>query len=934
MEAEDTKMAVSADYGASNIKVLEGLEAVRKRPGMYIGDTGVNGLHHLIKEVVDNSVDEAMAGHCKEIFVIIHIDGSITIEDDGRGIPVAIHPTEGVSAAQVVMTKLHAGGKFDNDTYKVSGGLHGVGISVVNALSDTLDLEIRRNGKVHYQQYKKGVPQADMKVVGKTERSGTKIRFKPDFTIFEQNDFNFDTASQRLRELAFLNKGLYISIEDERSDELKKHEFKYAGGIVSFVEDLSKNKSLLHPKPIYFEGEKSGVRIEIAMQYNDKYSESIYSFANNINTLEGGTHVSGFKAALTRSLNSYATSHNLLKKDFKGSLSGDDVREGMICVISAKIPNPQFEGQTKTKLGNTNVKGIVEAIMNEHLGYFLEENPAVGKNIIQKSVEAARARDAARRARELTRRKSALDSTALPGKLADCQEKDPALSEIYIVEGDSAGGSAKQGRDRKNQAILPLKGKILNVEKARFDKMISSQEIRTLVSALGTGIGKLDYDVAKLRYHKIIIMTDADVDGSHITTLLLTFFYRQMQEVIQRGHLYLAQPPLYKVKKGKMERYMRDEKELRKFLIEQSIERASVKMVATGHEYLGDSLKTFISKINEYEQYLDKLDTMGYDPEATQMLCDKGISEDNFDSFTNLNSIICSVLKDIHEISPFSKVELSLTKCAATAMMSDDDKLLAEEENEFRNALGGVEFEYIKEPEPELPEALEPETPEPESDAADDTEEATTETMDDMFASDTTDDGAEEPGEPEAAEPPQPKETVCSITLTGDSSAGVVHVRAVEVEEKHFYVSIRWRRGKRDVETLIDKRLVLSSIFSGMVNNHSYLQESLGADFVVSLKDAKDAKSVAVHGIGELLETVVDLGKKGFYIQRYKGLGEMNPDQLWETTMNPEKRTLVQVKVEDIYESDDIFSVLMGDQVEPRRKFIETNAMNVKNLDV
>src|SRR5512137_571371 len=606
------------EYGADKIKILEGLEAVRQRPAMYVGSTGAPGLHHLVYEVVDNSIDEALAGFCDTINVTIHIDHSVTVVDNGRGIPTDMHES-GRSAAEVVMTVLHAGGKFDNDSYKVSGGLHGVGVSVVNALSETLDLEIWRNGLVYRQTYDRGRPNSDLEVSGKTKKRGTKITFLPDGQVFETLEFSFDTLAQRLRELAFLNPGVAITLDDERG-EGRSHRFQYEGGIVSFVKHLNRNKEAVNDKPIYMRGEKDGIDAEIALQWNDGYTETIYSFANNINTHEGGTHLSGFRAALTRTVNSYAAKNNLTR-DLKESISGDDIREGLTAVISVKIPHPQFEGQTKTKLGNTEVKGIVEAIVNDKLGAFLEENPAVAKRVVAKSVDAARAREAARKARDLVRRKGAFDSGSLPGKLADCQERDPAESELYIVEGESAGGSAKQGRDRRFQAILPLKGKILNVEKARFDKMLASDEIRTMISALGCGVGDEDFDLAKLRYHRVIIMTDADVDGSHIRTLLLTFFYRQLPELINQGYVYIAQPPLFRAKRGKSEHYIKDERELENWLIHRAVESRVVHM-KDGTQLSGPPLERVLHRMIAFKKYRHVIERRGYQFDVVKALMD------------------------------------------------------------------------------------------------------------------------------------------------------------------------------------------------------------------------------------------------------------------------------------------------------------------------
>ena len=807
----ESKTPQQSDYSADNIKVLEGLEAVRKRPGMYIGDTSERGLHHLVYEVVDNSIDEALAGHCDSIEVTIHIDNSVTVIDNGRGIPVDIHPTEGISAAEVVLTKLHAGGKFDKASYKVSGGLHGVGVSVVNALSETLEIEIKRDGKVYQQSYKRGDPQEKLKEVGKSKERGTRVTFKPDSTIFETTDFSYDILSQRLRELAFLNRGVKITIEDERTQ--KKHEFFYKGGLLSFVEHLNRAKTAIHAKVVHFEGEKDGVEVEIAMQWNDGYSESVFSFANNINTIEGGTHLIGFRSALTRTINNYALNSGLLKKD-EENLQGEDIREGLTAVVSVKVPEPQFEGQTKTKLGNSEVKGIVEALVNEKFGSYLSERPTEAKKIVAKGVEAARVREATRKAKELARRKGALDSGSLPGKLADCQERDPALSELYLVEGDSAGGSAKQGRDRRNQAILPLKGKILNVGKARFDKMLSSQEIRLMITALGTGV-KEDYDPAKLRYHSIIIMTDADVDGSHIRTLLLTFFYRQMPDLVEKGHLFIAQPPLFKVKRGKQERYLKDEQMLEDHLIELGTEDMRLRATNDGNGIAGQALQSYVKKIVRW----DKLMSLLARKKKNRTVIDALLLEERFNEETLKNE---KALKDLE----------------------------------------GRLATYVN-----------------------------------LVA---------------------PEQAPISCLLEEDA------------EHNCFRLTVHTRANGTGFQTVIDRDFLISPEFKEVKRIFADLSAIGMPPYAVENGEHK----AQMRSITEVLHYFMEGGKKGLAIQRYKGLGEMNPNQLWETTMNPETRVLLQVRIEDAVEADEIFSTLMGDEVEPRRKFIEANALTVKNLDI
>ena len=809
-----------AEYSADKIKVLEGLEAVRKRPAMYIGSTGPSGLHHLVYEVVDNSIDEALAGFCDQINVTIHIDGSLTVIDNGRGIPVDRHAS-GKSAAEVVLTVLHAGGKFDNDSYKVSGGLHGVGVSVVNALSETLDLEIWRNGQVYQQSYERGTPLKELEVTGTTKRRGTKVTFKPDPQVFETIVFSFDTLAQRLRELAFLNGGIVITLDDERDG--KNHKFHYEGGIASFVTHLNKNKTAVNEKPIYMRGEKDGIEAEIALQWNDGYAEILYSFANNINTHEGGTHLSGFRSALTRTINSYSTKNNLAK-DLKESASGDDIREGLTAVISVKIPHPQFEGQTKTKLGNTEVKGIVEAIVNDKLGAYLEENPSVAKRIIGKVIEAARAREAARKARDLVRRKGALDGSSLPGKLADCQERDPAKSELYIVEGESAGGSAKQGRDRRFQAILPLKGKILNVEKARFDKMLGSDEIKTMIAALGCGIGAEDFDISKLRYHRIIIMTDADVDGSHIRTLLLTFFYRQLPQVIANGYVYIAQPPLFRVKRGKSETYIKDERDLDAYLIKRATEARSVRLGPTGAEIAGPDLERLLHKAIAHQKILHLVERRGHPREIVEALVAAGADREYFADKARLDELA-----------------RTLTTPTRSVTVQRD-----EEHNRY-------------------------------------------------------------------------------LLEVDDRSNGYPRRHSIGVD---FVTAGEYRTlaaSSRDIPSLSGDIVV--SHATGAVDD----EKEEGAP-----TEGKAQKPADVHlqTLDELVDYFIAAGKKGVAINRYKGLGEMNPEQLWETTMKPEARTLLQVRAEDHTEADLMFTTLMGDQVEPRRKFIEDNALDVKNLDI
>lgn len=798
-------------YGADSIQVLEGLEAVRKRPGMYIGDTGIRGYHHLVYEVVDNSVDESLAGFCKKINVTIHADESITVEDDGRGIPVATHKN-GKSALEVVMTVLHAGGKFDGSSYKVSGGLHGVGASVVNALSSKCLVEVRRDGHVWKQAYERGKPLGEIEKLGTTDRTGTKTTFKPDTQIFKGEDitYSFTTLANRFRELAFLNAGLYLALTDERSG--KKQEFQFTNGLQEFISYMNESKKALHPEVVHFKGEKDGVEVEIAFQWNDSYSESIYSYCNNINTVEGGTHLIGFRGALTRSANAYASSKNLLK-DMKENLEGEDIREGLAACVSVKVKEPQFEGQTKTKLGNTEVKGIVESLVNDKFSDWMDRNPGPSKVIIGKCVESARARMAARKARELTRRKTALEGNALPGKMADCQERDPALCEIYLVEGDSAGGSAKQARNRKTQAVLPLRGKILNVEKARFDKMLGNEEIKMLVSALGVGIGKENVSADKIRYHKVVIMTDADVDGSHIRTLLLTFFYRQMPEVLEKGYIYIAQPPLYRVKKGQNEKYLKDEKALMDYLLDASLANMQISTMRAGSTEA--EIRQFVLHIQKYENLLKTMSSK-YDPDVLRFCISQKID-------------LKQLLSQAPQLEEFMQ---KLTK-----WIKD-------------NPLHGIlDFKYKIE-----------------KDVEHDSNKA-----------------------------------ILQTTRYGNQSEFEINFDTSQSSEWNELVSY-WKEFDSIAKLPFDVQL--------------------------------DKETKTFTSYAEFQNFILESGKKGNYIQRYKGLGEMNPEQLWETTLNPENRTLLRVNIEDAIAADETFSVLMGEQVEPRRKFIQDNALLARELDV
>ena len=858
-------------YDSSNIKILEGLEAVRKRPAMYIGGTGVDGLHHLIFELVDNSVDEAISGHCREIEVILHIDGTVTVSDDGRGIPVGMHTDRNVSAAEVVMTVLHAGGKFDKDTYKVSAGLHGVGVSVVNALSETLQLEIKTEGKIHSQSYLRGKPVSPLEVIGETTSTGTRIRFKADPEIFEDLNFRFEILSNRLRELAFLNKGLKIHIHDERDG--KDNKFFFEGGIVSFIEHLGKHKKVLHPDPIYIERDKDDCDLQVAIQYNDSYAEEMFTFVNNVNTRDGGTHLSGFRSALTRTINSYATQNNMLKTTGV-NLTGEDVREGLILVLSIKIPEPQFEGQTKGKLGNTEVKGLVEQIVNEKLGQFFEEQPAVAKKIVSKVISAAQAREAAKKAKDLVRRKSALEVSSLPGKLADCSEKDPALSELYIVEGDSAGGSAKQGRNRKNQAILPMRGKILNVEKARAEKMIGNQEIRTLITALGTGIGS-DFNLEKLRYHKVIIMTDADVDGAHIRTLLLTFFFRQMPQIIENGYLYIAQPPLYKIKKAKKETYLKDEKLLFQFLMDQGTEKLEISTSKSEKKISGADLKLLIDNLFKFEECFSRVVKNNIPEAFLNVLINLNIEKSDFGKLERVLASAIQILDGLIDEENKNKYEYKKEYLNVPIRFNKNISLDNDKNNRLKEFLIEVNAQE-----------------------KDDSAVKTTHKLDRVDLN------------------KEIKDVALSIGFDSDS--------------KTYNVIFFGSNNGRDFEINLNSEFIESVIIQNIIEIYKPIKATDHPPFVLH----NNGESTSVESKHGLLEAVLEMAKKGIYIQRYKGLGEMNPEQLWETTMDPEVRVLLQVHADDLVASEDLFTTLMGEDVEPRREFIQKNALQARNLDV
>ena len=849
----------NGDYNADSIKVLGGMEAVRKRPAMYIGSTGEMGLHHLVYEVVDNSVDEALAGHADKIEVTIHLDNSITVVDNGRGIPVDMMDIDGekIPAAQVVLTKLHAGGKFDASSYKVSGGLHGVGVSVVNALSEELDLEIWRDGFTWEQTYSKGEPTSKLKKAGASKKLGTKVHFLPDKSIFSVTEYNFDTLAQRLRELAFLNKGLLITLTDERTTEAKtgeakSAEFKYNGGIAEFIKHLNRGKQVLHDKVIYMEAERSGVVMEIGLQYNDAYSESVFSFANNINTVDGGSHLSGFRMALTRTIN-YAGQQMGLFKDVKENLTGDDVREGLVAVISVKLPQPQFEGQTKGKL-NSDIAGVVQAFVNERLGAYLEQNPTVGRKIINKAIEASRAREAARKARDLTRRKGALDGGGLPGKLADCSERQPERCELFLVEGESAGGTAKQGRDRRFQAILPLKGKILNVEKARYDKMLGHEEIRAMITALGTGIGKDDFDFTKLRYGKIILMTDADVDGSHIRTLLLTFFFRHMQELIKRGNVFIAQPPLYSIKKGKTLQYIKDDDALDKIILKRAADSIIVRYGEGAAKLEGAGLSKFASGLKEYFGFFDKVNKRLRDEKITELLPRLDLSKR-----ADFEGEKKAAPKKIE------KLEKELKKLQKERDFKSIETRFDEEHNLW-------EVKYV-------------------------------------------------------------------------NSQGAEHLINWELASTAEYRQLLSKF--KQVEPYMEPPFVIEAV--GDASDAGSSEEEAGAEEATAeaedagkkkapkpaaRKKAVETEVVEKTNARDLFEYIKEAGSRGYDKTRYKGLGEMNSEQLWQTTMDPERRTLLSVKLEDLAECETIFSTLMGEDVEARRKFIEDNALDVKNLDI